>query len=172
VIIDLQTRTMAASYPTGPAFQITRPEEDGLSLVQQGIPNQMYAIPPLGEGGAAGTSFLAAIPHAEGGQLVLIGRADLSTNAYVRSLISNLNSLAEVNGAGMLIADGRIVYSSRTEIWTAYEGKGDQPAFQWNYPGNRQLVYYQRCPAIMGSCANDPCNGDSAAYHKHRTAVH
>ncbi|MDQ3005569.1 MAG: ATP-binding protein [Chloroflexota bacterium] len=147
VVFDIQNRSIIASYPLEPVFQLTRPEEDGLVLVQQGVPNQIYTVPPAEEGGAAGTSFLAAVPPSESGQLVLIGRTYLSTNPYSRSLVNNLNSLAGVNGAGMLIADGMIVYHSQTaQLWTAYQGqRSDTPAFfdETASLGTRQLVYYQ-----------------------------
>ncbi len=140
----MQTKSMLASYPAEPAFQITQPEEDGLSLAQQGVPNQMYTVPPVVEGEAAGVSFLAAIP---GTDRVLIGRTYLSSNPYTRSLINNLNSLAGVNGAGELIADGVIVYHSQAaQNWTPYEGqRSDQPAFFDDTAslGTRELVYYQ-----------------------------
>ncbi|MCI0554352.1 MAG: ATP-binding protein [Anaerolineae bacterium] len=144
VVIDMQTRNIIASYPAEPIFQITRPEEDGLSLIQQGVPNQIYTVPPAEAGGAAGTSFLAAIPQMG---RVVIGRTYLSANPYTRSLVNNLNSLAEVNGEGKLIADGMIVYHSQaTQTWTPYQGEGsDAPAF-FDEPaslGTRQLVYYQ-----------------------------
>src|SRR5215211_5422062 len=72
-VFDAQTKTMLASYPSEPAFQITRPEEDGLALAQQGVPNQIYTVPPLIEGEPAGVSFLAAVPQREGRGYVLIG---------------------------------------------------------------------------------------------------
>jgi PAS domain S-box-containing protein len=150
VIVDLQTNAIIASYPAGNAFQITRQEEDGLLLARQGVPNQVYTLPPSVDGSAAGVSFLAAAPDASVTPHVIIARTDLSANPYTRSLINNLNSLAELNGAGMLIADGIIVYHSQAErIWTAYEGQSsDQPAFldETASLGTRQLVYYQPVP--------------------------
>ncbi|HET6822979.1 MAG TPA: ATP-binding protein, partial [Anaerolineales bacterium] len=147
VLYDTQTNTMLAAYPAEPEFQITRPEEEGLVLAREGVPNQVYAIPPLVEGDAAGVSFLAAVPQSEERQYVLIGRTYLETNPYTRPLVNNLNSLAEVNGAGMLIADGVVVYHSEgAQNWTAYEGQqSDQPAFfdETASLGTRQLVYYQ-----------------------------
>src|SRR5215208_4379665 len=144
VIVDMQTKTMLGGYPPESAFQITRQEEDGLSLAAQGVPNQTYAVPPVVEGEAAGVSFLAAIP---GTSRVLIGRTYLSENPYTHSLINNLNSLAGVNGAGMLVADGLIVYHSQPEQnWTTYEGqRSDQPAFfdETASRGTRELAYYQ-----------------------------
>jgi HAMP domain-containing protein len=147
VIFDVQAQTTLAMHPAEPGFQITRPEEDGLVLAQQGVPNQIYTVPPLTEGEAAGVSFLAAVP---GTDRVLIGRTYLSSNPYTRSLISNLNSLAGVNGAGMLIADDVILYHSQSaQNWTTYEGQNsDQPAFfdETASLGTREMVYYQPVP--------------------------
>jgi signal transduction histidine kinase/HAMP domain-containing protein len=144
VIVDLPTGSVIASYPAEPAFEITPQEEDGLSLIQQGVPNQVYTVPPVAEGGAAGTSFLAGIPQT---QLALIGRTDLSANPYIRSLIETLNNLSEVEGRGQLTADGVVVYDSQgTNTWRGYEGeRSDQAAFfdETDSVGARQLVYYQ-----------------------------
>jgi HAMP domain-containing protein len=52
-----------------------------------------------------------------------------------------------VNGAGLLIADGLIVYHSEAaQTWTSYEGESSEtPAFfdETASLGTRQLVYYQ-----------------------------
>jgi PAS domain S-box-containing protein len=144
VVVELGTNTLIAAYPAEPAFQITRSEEDGLTLVSLGVSNQVYTVPPLAEEGPAGASFLAAIPNT---QRVLIGRAYLGANPYTRSLINNLNSLSEVNGVGLLIADGVILYDSQgARTWTSYEGLlSPQAAFfdETASLGTRQMVYYQ-----------------------------
>ena len=144
VVFDIQNGTMIASYPIDTVFVITKPEEDGLLLIQQGVPNQIYTVPPAAEDGAAGISFLAAIPQT---QRVVIGRTYLSSNPYTQSLVNHLNSLAEINGAGMLIADGMIVYHSQpAQTWTEYKDQPDNtPAFfdETASLGTRQLVYYQ-----------------------------
>jgi hypothetical protein len=98
---------------------LTRQEEEGLTLAQEGVPNQNYTVPPAVTGEAAGVSFLAAIP---GTGRVLIGRTYLSTNPYMRSVINNLN-FAEVQGAGMLIADDMIVYFPNASNGTVYDGE-------------------------------------------------
>ncbi len=147
VLYDAQAKTLLAAYPDEPAFEITRPEEDALVLAQQGVPNQVYTVPPLTEGDAAGVSFLAAIPQSGEEQYVLIGRTYLNANPYTRPLVNNLNSLAGANGTGILVADGVIVYHSEAaQNWMAYEGQtSDQPAFfdETASMGTRQLVYYQ-----------------------------
>ena len=146
VLYDMQTKTVVASYPQELDFQITRPEEDGVTLTQQGVPSQVYAIPPVIEGESPGVSFLAAIPRTDDRGYVLIGRTYLDTNPYTRPLVNNLNSLAGVNGAGQLVADGMVVYhSDPAQTWVPYEGDHNEPAFfdETASLGTRQLVYYQ-----------------------------
>ena len=144
VFVDLTSGSVRTSYPADAPFELTRAEEDGLSLIQLGVPNQVYMVPPAQEGGAAGASFLAAVPQT---QLALIGRTSLDMNPYTRSLINTLNNLSEVEGRGLLTADGQIVYDSAgTHTWVNYEGgRSDQPAFfdETDSVGTRQLVYYQ-----------------------------
>ena len=146
VLYDMQTKTVVASYPEELDFQITRPEEDGVTLTQQGVPSQVYAIPPVIEGESPGVSFLAAVPGTDDRGYVLIGRTYLDTNPYTRPLVNNLNSLAGVNGAGQLVADGMVVYhSDPAQTWVPYEGDHNEPAFfdETASLGTRQLVYYQ-----------------------------
>ena len=148
IVLDLQSNSVVASYPTDPAFQLTPQEEAGLLLVPQGVSNQVYAIPPVASGEAARISFVAAIP---GTQRALVGRTDLRANPYMRSIIENLNSLQEINGAGLLVDDqGTILYHPQAEqIMTLYNGqRSDQPAFfdETTSLGTRQLVYYQPVP--------------------------
>lgn len=146
-VFDAQTRSVLASYPPEPSFQMTQQEESGLALAQEGVPSQVYTVPPVDEGDAAGVSFLASVP---GTDQVLIGRTYLNLNPYTRSLITNLDSLVADNGAGMLIADGVIVYHSQSvQNWTTYEGqRSDQPAFfdETASVGTRELVYYEPVP--------------------------
>ena len=107
-LYDLQTSTVIANYPPDTGFQITSQEEVGVALTAQGIPNQMYAIPPVDANRSARIAFLASVPNTT---RVLIGRTDLDSNPYMRSLITNLNSLQAVNGIGVLIDEqGNIIY--------------------------------------------------------------
>jgi signal transduction histidine kinase/HAMP domain-containing protein len=148
VLFDLQTNSAVASYPPELSFQITPDEETGIILTSQGIPNQMYAIPPGENGSAARIAFLASVPNTT---RVLIGRTDLNSNPYMRSLISNLNSLQEVNGAGVLIDDqSNIIYHSQSQqVMVPYTGtRGVEPVFDTETApnGTRQLAYYQPIP--------------------------
>ena len=154
-LFDLQNNVVIASYPSDLSFQITPQEEIGITLTLQGIPNQMYAIPPNEDNGSARISFLASVPNTA---RVLIGRTDLDSNPYMRSLINNLNSLEEVHGAGALIDEqGNVIYHSQdSQVMTPYSGiRSDQPVFNTETApnGTRQLVYYQPIPGHPWSIA-------------------
>ncbi len=147
-VFDAGSVTPVASYPPDLPVQLTQQEETGLLLVQQGVPNQVYAIPPLTPGESARISFFASIP---GTTRVLLARTDLRSNPFMRGLIENLNGMQELNGAGMLIDDqGIILYHPQTErVMTQYTGqRSEQPAFfdETASLGTRQLVYYQPVP--------------------------
>src|SRR4030095_3954196 len=92
-LFDLQTNAVVVTYPPELAFQLTPDEETGTLLTSQGIPNQMYAIPPDGNGSAR-ISFPASLAHTT---RLLDRRTDMNSNPYMRSLINNLSSLQEVN---------------------------------------------------------------------------
>jgi len=147
-LYDLQTAAVVANYPPDVAFQITSQEELGITLTSQGIPNQMYAIPPVDSAGAARIAFLASVPNTT---RVLIGRTALDSNPYMRSLITNLNSLQEVKGTGALIDEqNNIIYHTQAaQVMTQYTGtRAEQPIFatETASSGTRQLVYYQPVP--------------------------
>ena len=144
VLVDLTSGAVVAAYPAEAAFELTGSEKDGLSLIPQGVPNQVYTVPPTGEGEAAGASFLAGIPQT---QLALVGRTYLNENPFTRSLVNTLGNLSEVEGRGLLTADGIVVYDSQgTHTWLNYEGQhSEQAAFfdETDSVGTHQLVYYQ-----------------------------
>jgi len=148
-VFDMQTNATVASYPSELNFQVTPQEEAGIMLASQGIPNQMYAIPPENTAPAAArVAFLAGIPNTT---RVLIGRTAMDSNPYMRSLIASLNGLQEVSGAGALIDDqGIVIYHSlNSQTMTPYTGtRGDAAIFaEETAPnGTRQLVYYQPIP--------------------------
>ncbi len=94
------------------------PEEYmGITLALNGLPVQMYTLPPTLGGVSARLSFLAAVYGETGSRdAVLVGRTDLATNPYFESISISLNSLYDINGEGMLLDDAAtIIYSSSSE---------------------------------------------------------
>jgi len=145
IVFDAASVALVGSYPPELPVQLTQQEEAGLLLVQRGVPNQVYTIPPLAPGDAARISFFAAIP---GTTRVLVARTDFQSNPYMRALVENLNGMQELNGTGFLVDDqGTILYHPQTEqIMTQYPGqRSDIPSFfdETASIGTRQLVYYQ-----------------------------
>jgi signal transduction histidine kinase/HAMP domain-containing protein len=148
ILFDTASNFVLASYPPESSPQLTAQEEAGTLIAAQGVPYQMYSIPPGETGGEARISFLAALP---GAGRVLIARTDLQTNPTMRSLVDSLNSLQDLNGAGMLVDDqGIILYHPQaSQIMTQYPGGRPAGAgfFQETASnGTRQLVYYQPIP--------------------------
>jgi signal transduction histidine kinase len=87
---------------------------------------------------------------------VLIARTDLQTNPYLRSLVESLNSLQDLNGAGLLVDEQGLIlhHPQPAYIMTPYAaGRPSQPGFyQETAPnGTRQLVYYQPVPGVPWS---------------------
>ncbi len=151
ILFDPAAGTVLASYPPEISAQLTMQEETGTALALQGVPYQMYAIPPAGSGSAR-LSFLAALP----GGRVLIARTDLQTNPYLRSLVQSLNSLQDINGAGLLVDEQALIlyHPQNSHIMTPYAGsRPSQPGFyQETAPnGTRQLVYHQPVAGVPWS---------------------
>lgn len=145
ILFDLESNSILTSYPPEVPPQLTAQEETGMGLSTQGVPNQMYSIPPVQAGGDARISFLAALP---GSRRVLIARTDLRTNPYMRSLVNSLESLQDLNGSGMLVDDqGFILYHPQnSQVMMQYPGgRPLQPDFfqETASNGTRQLVYHQ-----------------------------
>jgi signal transduction histidine kinase/HAMP domain-containing protein len=152
ILFDPASGAVLASYPPEFSPQPTALEETGAAIALQGVPFQMYSIPP-GESGNARVAFLAALP---GGGRVLIARTDLQTNPYLRSLAESLDSLQDLNGAGMLVDEqGMIIYHPQaSQIMTPYAGGRIPQAgfYQETAPnGTRQLVYHQPVPGVPWS---------------------
>lgn len=145
VVLDAASNSVVAGYPPEAAYQLTVEEETGLSFVAQGIPNQVYAIPPASAGSAARVSFIAAIPNTT---RALIARTDLSTNPNMRALVDTLDGLSGMNGMGLLVDDqGNIIHHPQADlIMTPYAGvRRDSPGFyeETTSRGTRQFVYYE-----------------------------
>jgi len=138
-------------YPVTDFYAATPTDEEymGITLALNGLPIQMYTLPPALGGLAARLSFMAAVYDTSGARSgVLVGRTDLATNPFSESIIITLNSLSGSNGRGMLVDDGgTILYSSSSE-WVMEEYRGQSSlqgvAFDDIAPdGTRSMLYYQ-----------------------------
>ncbi len=139
-------------YP--PATENSRqlfPEEKiGIELAPSStLPlTQIYTIPPLNPGDATRVSFLFTIPNEDPALArVLIGRTNLQTNPIMRPILNNLDSMASINGEGLLIDENNYIlyHSNQNSIMTYYEGEhGGETEFyeDTSSTGVREWVYY------------------------------
>ncbi len=148
---ETSTIDVLGGYPpeAREAFTLSPEEKSGVSLAFAAVLNQIYTLPPAEGGRAARVSFLIGIVDEEGRvHRVLIGRTDLATNPITRPLVSSLDSMTGIGGAGVLLDDEeRILYHPETAlIMSRYNGTVDANAVFYDdtaADGTRQLVYYQ-----------------------------
>jgi PAS domain S-box-containing protein len=128
---------------------ITPEELNGITLALQGVPIQIYTVPPVPGEKAAQISFLTYVQDETGDyRNVLLGRTDLLTNPMTESLIRSLESLADAQGEGWLIDDrGQILYHpDPTQVMAEYSGqRAAEPFFfiDTGPDGAQRLVYYR-----------------------------
>ena len=150
LVVDLDT-TILAEYPATDAPTRTQTETSGLFLALNGVPTQIYSIPPVTAGDPARISFIVTIPSATNPTVparVLIGRTNLNTNPITRPLLNSLDSMTSISGQGLLVDEnGTILYHSESDlIMSQYQGQFSNEASFFDAPsstGTRTLVFYQ-----------------------------
>ena len=126
-ILDTEKKQLA-EFPAADyeAMPTSLEEQVGLDMALNGVPVQVYAIPPFEHGDSAQISFIASIvAEDETVSGILIGRTDLATNPYTQSILTNLNSVSDLGGVGLLVdKDGKILYHSEANwIFSEYTGR-------------------------------------------------
>ncbi|MCK7481515.1 MAG: hypothetical protein M0C28_33320 [Candidatus Moduliflexus flocculans] len=102
ILFDPTSNLVLAGYPPGSSSQLTAQEEAGAAISAQGVPYQMYSIPPGETGDDARISFLAALPGA--GRAHRPHRpADQPDHALAGGQPEQ--PAGRLNGAGMLVDD-------------------------------------------------------------------
>jgi PAS domain S-box-containing protein len=143
-----------ASYPDSYATDSQTPvnEQMGIEMALNGVPYQIFTIPPAPGQDTAQASFVAAIFDQDNKpQRVLIGRSSLATNPFTQPMLTGLNNMAGIDGQGILIDENAriLIHSDPDMVMTTYEGEmGNTPMFYDDTApdGSRTLVYYQ--PAV------------------------
>ncbi|PWB56362.1 MAG: hypothetical protein C3F13_02150 [Anaerolineales bacterium] len=138
-------------YPVDDFYDANPSAEEymGITHALSGVPIQMYTLPPTLGGVAARLSFQSPVYSGKGTREgVLVGRTDLGTNPFFESISISLNSLANINGEGMLLDDNNtIIYSSTSEwVMQTYQGQSSLEglAFEGVTPDDiRSLMFYQ-----------------------------
>ena len=138
---------------------LTAEERKALQLALTGlVPSNNSTVPPDPDGITAKISFLESIGSVSGvnPRGVLVGRSDLSMTPLAKPILTSLDSMANVDGQGILIDENkRIIYHPDSDqLMTTYTGKtADSPSFfeDTAKDGTRQLVYYM--PVVGGKWA-------------------
>jgi PAS domain S-box-containing protein len=149
-LLDANGRSVTG-YPVNDFYSASPSSEEymGITLALNGMPIQMYTLPPSLGGVSARLSFLAAVYDDQGLRSgVLVGRTDLASNSFNESLIASLDSLSDAKGNGILLDDQRtILYASSSDwVMKKYTGQVFPQAtlFDSFTPDNvRSMMYYQ-----------------------------
>ncbi|OGN94150.1 MAG: hypothetical protein A2Z71_08340 [Chloroflexi bacterium RBG_13_50_21] len=149
-LLDTQGQTVTG-YPVDD-FYATAPSSEeymGITLALNGLPIQMYTLPPAQGGLSARLSFMTPVYDPSGASTgVLVGRTDLAINPFFEPITITLNSLSGTNGDGMLIDENETILYSSSSDWvmsvyadqTKLEGKSIAGV---NPDGTQSMMYYQ-----------------------------
>ena len=130
------------------SLPLTADELDQIGIASI-VPIDIVAIRPEPGRSTAWLSFIAGVRDSEGDlKGVLVGRSDLAENPFARPLLTSIDSLAEVDGQGMLVDEnGLILYHpDASKVMTPYTGKvGEEPQFfeEISHDGESELVYFR-----------------------------
>jgi PAS domain S-box-containing protein len=122
-LLDANGRPVTG-YPVEDFYDANPSPEEymGITLALNGLPVQMYTLPPTLGGVSARLSFLAAVYDETGlRDGVLVGRTDLASNPFFESISISLNSLSDINGEGILLDDAETVLYSSSSEWVMQE---------------------------------------------------
>jgi two-component system phosphate regulon sensor histidine kinase PhoR len=136
-------------YPVENFYDAAPSSEEymGLTLALNGLPVQMYTLPPTLGGVSARLSFLAAVYDETGlRDGVLVGRTELASNPFFESISISLNSLSDINGEGLLLDDTETVLYSSSSEWVMEKYDADTNLqgifFEGTTPdGTRSMMY-------------------------------
>lgn len=152
--LDLQGE-FVAGYPIQEIEYLfmTSTEEDAIELVSQGIMFQSYSLPPEPDETAGRLVFV--VPVISDFQMigVILGRSRINQNPFFIPVLQNMDTLADLGGASMLVDDaGMVLYHQETAfVGSYYEGEIDlrnpinDP--QHTAPdGTREILYQEPVP--------------------------
>lgn len=149
-LLDDDARVLAA-HPSSAYTGAQTPvdEQMGIQMALNGVPIQIFTVPPSSGQTAAQISFVAAILGEDAGPArVLVARSDLTSNPYAQSILTGLNNLSDIDGQGMLLDENNriLIHPDPDRIMDTYLGRTSPQAayFTETAPdGTRQLVFFQ-----------------------------
>jgi PAS domain S-box-containing protein len=140
-----------ASHPsaTYSGNQAPVDEQMGIQMALNGVPIQIFSIPPTGDQTGAQISFVTAIAGEDGlSERVLVARSDLTSNPYAQAIMTGLENLDAIDGQGMLLDENNriLIHPDPERVMDTYLGEtGNTPSFYNDTApdGTRQIVYYR-----------------------------
>ncbi len=149
ILFDAE-KTQLSSYP-GQGYDlltVSTEMQAGLSSAINGVPVQVYVIPPGDTESGSLISFVGSIPGEDGQpEGVLLGVADLLSNPFTQPVLSDLEGIEDLGGVGYLLDEqGRVLYSTQGGGYGGFLPGFDysmQDSFskRTTADGTRQLVY-------------------------------
>jgi len=149
ILFDAE-KTQLSSYP-GQAYDlltVSTEMQAGLSSAINGVPVQVYVVPPGDTESGSLISFVGSIPGEDGQpEGVLLGVADLLSNPFTQPVLSDLEGIEDLGGVGYLLDEqGRVLYSTQGGGYGGFLPGFDysmQDSFskRTTADGTRQLVY-------------------------------
>lgn len=145
------TDQVLATHPSNNYVGAQAPvdEQMGIQMALNGVPIQIFTIPPTGEQVGAQISFITAIAgENEQVERVLVARSDLTTNPYAQSIMTGLNNLNNIDGQGMLLDDNNriLIHPDPDRVMDTYLGETSATSSYYSDTapdGTRQMVYFQ-----------------------------
>ena len=142
-------------YPVDDFYTASPSKEELIGIVYalNGLPIQMYTLPPASDGLSARLSFITPINDSAGVLAgFLIGRTALvtetATNMFFEPISIALDSLSGASGNGMLIdEDGIVLYSSSSDwVMDTYTGQTSLEGIPFDgvdLDGTQSMMFYQ-----------------------------
>jgi two-component system, OmpR family, phosphate regulon sensor histidine kinase PhoR len=146
-VLDSNEQVLATHPPS--SFSGTIDEQMGIQMALNGVPIQIFTIPPSEGQTGAQISFISAIKGSNGDvERVLVSRSDMTTNPYAQSILTGLKNLDNIDGEGMLIDENNriLIHPDPERIFQNYLGRTGSTAIYFSDTapdGTRQMVYYE-----------------------------
>jgi PAS domain S-box-containing protein len=132
-LLDAQGQAVTG-YPVDDFYDANPSPEEymGITLALNGLPIQMYTLPPTLGGLSARLSFMTPVYDTVGARTgVLVGRTELATNPFFEPIVIALNSLSGASGNGILVDENGIILYSSSSDWVMEKYTG-QPSLEGN----------------------------------------
>ncbi|NPV86394.1 MAG: HAMP domain-containing protein [Anaerolineae bacterium] len=138
-----------AGYPTDVLDQapLTLEEQSGVRFAFQGVPMQLYVLPPVSGDAATRLSFISLIMGEQGNIYgVIVGRAGVVSNPFSQSFLGTINAVEGWGGGGAVVdQNSQVVFRSKSYVETHFAGSETSASEDFHEEmspsGDRYLVF-------------------------------